>query len=135
MGKRFRQKDYRLKDHPILGSCRCEEHRLIAVEKLGRPLRRDEVAHHKDLDERNNDPDNIEVMTKKEHDQLHADLRRGVSRPHGPLSEETKRKISKANMGNKSRTGQKLSPEAVGQIKRIAALKPRDKTGKFAGAT
>ena len=32
------------------------EHRLVAEEKLGRPLRKEEVVHHIDGDYKNNDP-------------------------------------------------------------------------------
>ena len=32
------------------------EHRLVAEEKLGRPLRKGEVVHHIDGDYKNNDP-------------------------------------------------------------------------------
>lgn len=45
--------------------------RVIASEKLGRPLRQGEIAHHKDEDCQNDDPDNIEIMTRAEHMNLH----------------------------------------------------------------
>lgn len=51
-------------------------HRVIAEEKLGRPLRSDEHVHHKDHNRHNNDPDNLEVLTAREHLALHAALRR-----------------------------------------------------------
>jgi hypothetical protein len=46
-------------------------HRKIASEHLGRPLRPDEVVHHKDEDKLNNDPSNFEIMTAAEHGRLH----------------------------------------------------------------
>lgn len=49
------------------------EHRVVAEQMLGRPLRTDEVVHHKDGDGRNNSPDNLEVMTQNEHAKLHSD--------------------------------------------------------------
>lgn len=43
------------------------EHRLIMEEKLGRYLEPDEVVHHIDGDKHNNHPDNLEVLTQKNH--------------------------------------------------------------------
>ena len=42
-------------------------HRLILEDKLGRPLREDEVCHHRDNNPLNNDPTNLEPMTRAEH--------------------------------------------------------------------
>lgn len=46
------------------------EHRLIAEEMLDRPLTHDEAVHHKDGNRLNNAPDNLVVMTKREHDRM-----------------------------------------------------------------
>lgn len=51
-------------------------HREIAEEKLGRKLTKDEVVHHKDKNIHNNDPENLEVMTRSEHMKLHHKERR-----------------------------------------------------------
>lgn len=54
-------------------------HRVVAEQKIGRPLRRGEVVHHIDGNKRNNHPDNLEVMTQAEHIELHrkrGDLKR-----------------------------------------------------------
>ena len=48
------------------------EHRLVAEEKIGRRLRKDEVAHHINGDKLDNRPDNIEVMSDSEHRSHHA---------------------------------------------------------------
>jgi hypothetical protein len=48
------------------------EHRVVAEAELSRPLRPDEVVHHLDGDQSNNDPANLAVMTQSEHAALHA---------------------------------------------------------------
>jgi len=59
-------------DHP-----RCDskgyiyEHRLVMECKLGRPLKRTEIVHHKDRNTTNNNEDNLEIMTQSEHVRLH----------------------------------------------------------------
>ena len=54
------------------------QHRLVAEDMLGRPLVRSgddtiaECVHHKDSCRTNNDPSNLEVMTRRSHLQHHA---------------------------------------------------------------
>lgn len=50
---------------------RMYEHRYVAAIKIGRALRSDEEVHHIDGDGWNNHPDNLEVMSRKEHVQRH----------------------------------------------------------------
>ena len=47
------------------------EHRVVAEEKIGRPLRPGEIVHHIDGDKHNNSPENLAVMTQSEHIRLH----------------------------------------------------------------
>ncbi len=47
------------------------EHRVVAEEKYGRPLTFDDVVHHMDGDKRNNDPSNLEIMSRAEHIAVH----------------------------------------------------------------
>lgn len=56
------------KDHH-LADCRgyAYEHRLVAEQKLGRKLKKEEQIHHADGNRQNNDPDNIEVMPSRFH--------------------------------------------------------------------
>ncbi len=46
-------------------------HRIVAEEKLGRPLKKGEIVHHIDGNKRNNDPSNLMVMTQSEHCRIH----------------------------------------------------------------
>ena len=46
-------------------------HRVIAAEKLGRPLIKGEVVHHIDGDKKNNIQQNLMVMTRSEHTRVH----------------------------------------------------------------
>ena len=49
------------------------EHRVIAEQMLGRPLKKGEVVHHIDGNCRNNAPENLMVLpSQKEHAELHA---------------------------------------------------------------
>ena len=56
------------------------EHRLVIEKHLGRFLSPDEVVHHIDHDGHNNDINNLVVLSKAEHDALHAANRTGVRR-------------------------------------------------------
>lgn len=47
------------------------EHRVMAEVKLGRPLMRGEIVHHKDDNGKNNHPDNLDIITQSKHIKLH----------------------------------------------------------------
>ena len=46
-------------------------HRLVAEEKFGKLILPDEIVHHIDGNVKNNDPDNLLVVTKTEHMRAH----------------------------------------------------------------
>jgi hypothetical protein len=46
-------------------------HRDVASKKNGRPLRANEVVHHRDGNKLNNRPSNLQVMTRKQHWKVH----------------------------------------------------------------
>lgn len=43
------------------------EHRRVAEQMVGRPLQSDEIVHHIDHNKRNNAPENLKVLTRREH--------------------------------------------------------------------
>ena len=49
------------------------EHRIVAEQMLGRPLKKGEVVHHIDGNKRNNQPENLLVLSSQsEHASLHS---------------------------------------------------------------
>lgn len=52
------------------------EHRLVMEGLIGRFLTPDEVVHHIDGNKQNNDPSNLELMTKKQHSIFHNQRRK-----------------------------------------------------------
>ena len=147
----------RLPDHPNALKGWVQRSRLVASERLGRPLRSDEHVHHIDQDMLNDEPSNLQVMSHGEHSRLHNNsperrehfrslhlgktvspetrekIRAGLLGK--PLSEERRRKISDAHRGRKH------SPEhrakiSAGLLKRHAEHRaaqgtpdtPRDET-------
>lgn len=47
------------------------EHRVVMERHLGRPLRDDEIVHHRDENKSNNDPSNLALMDQSEHISIH----------------------------------------------------------------
>ena len=43
------------------------QHRVVVERIIGRPLEKGEIVHHKDGNKKNNAPDNLIVMTQRQH--------------------------------------------------------------------
>lgn len=72
----FRKNGYQYfldKDHPLAptGDARILLHRHVASVKLGRWLTPEEHVHHIDEDKLNNSPENLQVLSNKEHYEAH----------------------------------------------------------------
>jgi predicted transcriptional regulator len=88
-GKTINEAGYimvRIPDHPRseANNGYVFEHILVAEENTGRHLifyamgdSRNEVVHHKNENKKDNSPENLEVMTHREHMELHNQLRKG----------------------------------------------------------
>lgn len=64
----------------MIGSCMpvkrpSSGYRKIAEQKIGRRLRSYEVVHHKNLDHNDNRPENLQVMRRGSHFQLHEHIK------------------------------------------------------------
>lgn len=69
------------------------EHRIVAEAKLGRPLAPGEIVHHIDGNRHNNAPENLEVMSQREHMREHGLGVPGAAPAHKPW---TKRPVGEA---------------------------------------
>lgn len=47
------------------------QHRRVVEKIIGRKLRSDEIIHHKDHNKHNNDPSNLQIVTRSEHARIH----------------------------------------------------------------
>lgn len=99
----------RLPEHPRSNNGYVRRSHLVMEEKLGRYLKPWEIVHHKDENKKNDDPKNLEVMTKVEHIIHHKPYRfrseeekqrLGNLTRGKPRSEEHKAKLSKSLQGN-----------------------------------
>ena len=65
------------------------EHRFI-YEQINNKIEKCHVIHHKDFNSLNNSLNNLELMTKKEHDKYHGDCIKGDKNPYHKMSDDWK---------------------------------------------
>ena len=78
--------------HPNANGNYVERARFVMAQVLGRPLRIDELVHHKDGNTLNDVPSNLEIVTRVEHGLIHKP-RKGVRTCANALSVETDARI------------------------------------------
>ena len=73
MPKKYHYKTLKRPDHPMAhADGLIREHRIVAAEKLGRPLSSDEHVHHINGDTMDNRSENLMIVTASEHAKIHA---------------------------------------------------------------
>ena len=101
------------------------EHRIVAEQKLGRPLMKGEIVHHIDGNRHNNDQDNLLVMTQGQHMREH-----GLGVPGAPLTHRPWEKRPKGE----ALSFAKLTKAAVIDIRaRVSAGEPQKQVGFLYG--
>ena len=76
-GSVWLERGYRIVYVPDRPRVKVQEHRLVAEAMLGRLLLPSEVVHHINGDRADNRPENLEVMSRGEHQAMHMRLKPG----------------------------------------------------------
>jgi hypothetical protein len=96
------------KGHSVYASV----HQLVGAAIAGRPLREDEVVHHRNRDKNDPRPSNLEVMNQKEHLREHANDTRDEAKRVANISASLVRKWADGAFKNQvSKTHQSDDPE------------------------
>jgi len=64
--------------HPNLHGIYVYESRLVMEKHIGRYLKSEEIVHHKDQNPLNNEPENLQIVTRAEHNKIHGRQRKEV---------------------------------------------------------
>lgn len=110
------------------------QHRLVVERRLGRYLLPKEQVHHKDFEPLNNDPDNLQLMTRSEHMRLHRAQKYKMMHGDVPITEEMVRealskmrlKLAAAKFGIHTQTLRNRFPHIVAQYQRRSPTNPTD---------
>jgi hypothetical protein len=99
------------------------EYRAIACLAVGYLLPPEMHVHHIDEDRSNNAPENLEILTKDEHELLH----RGEPRPN-PMKGRHYGVLSEAQL-NANRRNIEVARKAPARLPALRAAKERDRAG------
>ena len=88
---------------------KCDEHRFIMEQYVGRKLSPNEVVHHKNGDPTDNRIENLEVMSRSEHSRYH-----GYLNPPGAKALAASLEVTR---GKPCLRGRKLTPDDVLHIR------------------
>lgn len=86
----------------LIGGKRIQFHRYVMERRLGRKLEEHELVHHIDGDEKNNDPENLMVVTCAEHHLYHVAGRRRGGVASNRFSAELQARIREMALTEKS---------------------------------
>src|SRR4051812_12723836 len=110
------------------------QHRLVVERRLGRYLLSSEHIHHRDEIKTNNDPDNLQVMTRSDHMRLHRAEKYKKAHGDRELTESMVReallkkrlKLAAAEFGLNTQTLRNRFPHIVAEHQRRSPTKPTD---------
>jgi ribonucleoside-diphosphate reductase alpha chain len=94
------------------------QHRMIA-EFYNQKISKGDVVHHIDYNGKNNNPDNLLIMTKKEHDILHSKNMLGDKNPYHKMTDDWKQKFASHPGKSNGRYINKENSEIIEYAKKL----------------
>lgn len=98
-----------------IGGRTVQVHRMVMEGMLGRPLQRDEIVHHRNGDRHDNRPENLELMTARQHS-AHHNQKHPLTKPCAVCGTEF------APHPTKRQRAKTCRPECARELMRLAAL-------------